>query len=383
MNKWRYVLLLAVFGLAACDGVQDRAVGNAFTDPGQTDDGGNGGNGGNGGSIPVGGNGGDAGNGGAGDDGGSDGNGGTGGGSDDGGSGNGGSGNGGSNGDGALNTPQAQSASVVASLAKLGVSLADANVTAQDAGSDNASTASLTTKQQTFMVPCDAGSATGATDFSSDFTTITTSFDYNDCRLGDAIFDGALVSQTTFDSPPTSGTPPEQFSGTNTAGEGDTPFVIEVVAPEADRVRIGQLGTVDFDFVLDGQEPDTAEFFYRETVDIVNTGDPALPAVRSTLGNASMRYRTFVDFMGNEASLISEGPFETTGDCGTGSGTVSTPTPIIVNLDTGLARAGQLVINSNEGTVTATYNDNGTVTVDTPSGSQTFTPEELETLCPV
>jgi len=384
MNKWRNVLLLAVFGLAACDGLQDRGIAgdNVFADPDQTDDGGNGGNGGNGGSAPVGGNGGDAGNGGAGDDSGSDNGDGMDGGTDDGGSGNGGSGNGGSDGDAALNTPQAQSASVVTSLAKLGVSLADANATAQDAGDSQPTTASLTTKQA-FMVPCDAGSATGDSDFSSDFTTITTRFNYNDCRLGDAIFDGVLVSQTTFDSPPTGGTPPERFSGTNTSGEGNTPFVIEVVAPEADRTRIGQLGTVDFEFVLDGQEPDTAEFFYRETVDIVNTADPALPAVRSTLGNASMPYRTFVDFMDDEASLISEGPFETSGDCGEGSGTVSTPTPVIVDLDTGLARAGQLVINSAEGTTTATYNDDGTVTIDTPTGSQTFTPEELEALCPV
>ncbi|MEQ9737178.1 MAG: hypothetical protein RLN67_08115 [Algiphilus sp.] len=233
------------------------------------------------------------------------------------------------------------------------------------------------------MVPCESGSASGDSDFSSDFTTITTRFDYSNCRLGDSIFDGVLVSQTTFDSPPTGGTPPERFSGTNTAGEGDAPFFIEVVAPEADRVRIGQLGTVDFEFVLDGQEPDTAEFFYRETVDIVNTADPALPAVRSTLGNASTPYRTFVDFMGDQASLISEGPFVTSGDCGEGSGTVSTPTPVIVDLATGLARAGQIVVNSTQGTVTATYNDNGTVTIDTPSGSQTFTPEELEALCPV
>lgn len=307
---------------------------------------------------------------------------GSGGGSGGGGSGGGGSGGGGS---GGSNVVPANSATVDVSSATGALDLGTPDAAAKagaaallastsaTSGSDGAAPASATARgiAPKLALPCDSGTAESTT--SGQTTTIV----YVDCVNGPLLTDGTLASTLgSFSS--------SSYNGSFTFGSGSTPLLSEVLEPDEDRVRSLLLGVGDYTVDFDGSfNPTGASYSYRLKGAVVNLAHPSTPRADFELGTAGTAFAGLIDFGDsfNEASF--SGPYKVASYCGSGAGSITTPSPLKIDSTSGEILEGQIMITSGSGSATYTYNGNQTVTINAGGGSNTYTLQELEDLCPL
>ena len=182
--------------------------------------------------------------------------------------------------------------------------------------------------------------------------------------------DGVLSTQLTgFTSPITSKI---------TLGESNVSYLQEVLEPATDRFR-----TIDSSTTTNSQQvPTRSDTLLRLTGAAVNTKRTDKPRVDFAVGNASTAYTSNTEDLDQRVVKFTfAGPVAVSGACGSGSGTVSTPTKIQYDTQTDKYLAGQMTIQSSSGNATYTFNADDTVTVSTAGGSRTFTRAELDAQC--
>ncbi|HEY0973284.1 MAG TPA: hypothetical protein VGE57_02180 [Solimonas sp.] len=170
--------------------------------------------------------------------------------------------------------------------------------------------------------------------------------------------------------------------GTFEFGVGKIPYRSEVLSPADARARSLLRGDGTFDFASSG----AATLALRLQGAYLNLAAAGEPRADFEVGTASTRYSIAVSGDDAQRTLRMQGPYRLASDCGSGSGSLSTPTALTIDNDDGAVIAGQLMLSSGRATATYTYlgrNIDGEpeVRVDTAGGSHTYTERELAALC--
>lgn len=168
-----------------------------------------------------------------------------------------------------------------------------------------------------------------------------------------------------------------------TLGESGVSYLQEVLEPAADRFRTLLVGTIDSTTTSNSQQqPSRSDAQLRLVGAAVNTARSTKPRVDFAVGNASTAYTSNTENLDQRVVKFTfAGPVSVSGACGSGSGTVSTPTKIEFDKQTGQYIAGQMMIQAGGSSATYTFNADNTVTVATAGGSQTFTQAQLQAQC--
>jgi len=217
---------------------------------------------------------------------------------------------------------------------------------------------------------------------SSGTTSFTTTIVYNNCvqTQGNVTTrnDGTIKTVTSF-----TGLPPTSTTTQLTFGANNVTYKTEVEQTGGVNTRSLLLGNLDFNTTLSGASlPQSAAGSGRLKGAVINLARQDKARADFELGNASTAYTFNITFdaQGNTGTIRFAGPFRASSPCGSGSGTISTPTPLTVNSN-GDYVSGQVAISSTSGNATYTYNG-GNVTVASGGGSQTYTLAQLKALCP-
>jgi hypothetical protein len=222
------------------------------------------------------------------------------------------------------------------------------------------------------------GGGTKDTQFSGT-TTTTLTIVYNQCVETNATSglttrnDGTIKTATEVLSSPSN----SQF----TFGANNVSYLTEV-SQGAVHTRSLLLGTLDVATTVSGNLPQSAAGQGRLKGAVINLARQDKARADFELGNVSTAYTFNITFdaQGKTGTIRFAGPFRASSPCGSGSGTISTPTPLTVNSN-GDYVTGQIAIASGSGNATYTYSG-GNVTVASGGGSQTYTLAELKALCP-
>ncbi|THD01311.1 hypothetical protein B1810_20720 [Panacagrimonas perspica] len=176
---------------------------------------------------------------------------------------------------------------------------------------------------------------------------------------------------------------PTALSADLTFGVNNVTYLTEVEQPGVAHTRSLLLGNLDFDTAISGGSlPQSAAGQGRLKGAVINLARQDKARADFELGNASTAYTFNITFdsTGKTSTIRFAGPFRAASPCGSGSGTISTPTPLTVNSN-GDYVTGQIAIASTSGNATYTYSG-GSVTVASGGGSQTYTLAQLKALCP-
>ncbi len=205
---------------------------------------------------------------------------------------------------------------------------------------------------------------------------------YDECIQGDVRFDGVTESNfmTTLVGFPPSAT---ELSGPISFGEAGESYLSEILNPSSDRGLTLMLGELSLFTRTAGSNLE------RFTGSVLLQGayanlDPSVPPSRVDyhLGYKGTPFELEgVTQPDGNIAFDFRGDFRVDSTCGSGEGFVSTPQPLVVNPDTGAYVAGQMMINSGGANATYTYNGDGTITVTTAGGTQTYTESELAAVC--
>jgi hypothetical protein len=194
---------------------------------------------------------------------------------------------------------------------------------------------------------------------------------YTDCLEGSLFTDGLIILDVTSPGIPTSET-------TVTLGENTTALLAENRNP-ADDSRTLLLGTIFGDVTIN-LEGDVEEV--DATLNLKGAAEDLSGEPRINFGLDSFHVHVNVD---GDFLLIDElGSFRLSGDCTSGIGNADTTRDIRVNQNTGAVSDGELFLSNTAGVnATITYNADGTIDVAATSGTQHYTRQQFEALCPI
>lgn len=213
---------------------------------------------------------------------------------------------------------------------------------------------------------CSGGGTKDTTASASGFSSI-----YNSCKEGGILQDGV-----------TSGT----FSGFNVSlsfGNSSKPYLVEVLSGEKYRTLFS--GTMDVATQLDSSFQPTsssADIILKGAV--INLSKSGTPRADFENGAAGDPFGVDIVF-GDEVSTITyAGPFKVASPCGSGTGRVSTPTPLKVQ-DNGDITSGVMQVTSGGSSATYSYSlaNNGEQLIKVTAGGQTktYTEDQVEASC--
>lgn len=224
---------------------------------------------------------------------------------------------------------------------------------------------------------CNAG-GTRTTDSTNNGSN--TKITYNLCRTR---LDASLIEQDGVLSAATGGFSGSSIQTTVTLGEGGVSLSTDTLEPLAAQGKNLALGSIATTTTLSGQQftPTRSESQIRLKGAQINTKRSDRPRIDFSVGSDATPYQVVLDNLDQPVIRSTfSGPAAVSGACGSGSATVSTPTPLETNKSTGATTAGQISVQSSSGSATYTYNSNGTVTISAGGSSKTYTQQELQAL---
>lgn len=222
--------------------------------------------------------------------------------------------------------------------------------------------------------------ATSSTSGSMTAPTITSVSVFDQCVTGNLRQDGRLETVSMITLTPSFA--PESATFDIVFGTASANYATEILNPAEDRFLSQLNGDLDGNLSFEGNAPSSGSFSYVLDIAVSNLAPGSAFRADSTIGTPANRFMFDLDFLPNgdsEATLA--GPFRTVSTCGTGEGTLSTNTPLLIDGNTGQTKAGEIALVSGGQTSTYTYNADGSVTVTAGGQSQTYTEAQLAELC--
>jgi hypothetical protein len=267
------------------------------------------------------------------------------------------------------------------SAARAFVAGAGSALTAGDFGGDIASPQPALAAK--VLSNCGGGGTVDATTSSSGSMTAPTTTSvsvFDQCVNGNLRQDGRLevVSMITL----TPGFAPESATFDIVFGTDSGNYTSEILNPAEDRFLSQLRGDLDGNLSFEGNAPSSGSFSYVLDIAVSNLAPGRAFRADSTIGTPANRFTFDLDFLSNgDSQATLAGPFRTVSTCGTGEGTLSTNTPLLIDGNTGQTKGGEIALMSGGQTSTYTYNTDGSVTVTAGGQSQTYTEAELAALC--